>query len=255
MTHDHVGARLSEYLEGELPLRQRALVDAHLDACLACRDALLDLRAAIDVLHDLGDAEPRGRIADAVMARIRAGETAPTLWSRLVEALESLTEPRIVRPVALAAVGAVVLVAARPEIAGLLGRSLDAAFGDRPGMTSQVTADGDPSAKQLAARDSVTAPRLIGASSADPEPAPDAARLERWEAGFGLPHSIELSRNQASRHMRPILIATPIVPVSRPSIGLRRVDLDRPGIVPLPERRSPPEIEATPVSVPYDGAR
>ncbi len=44
MTHAEVRARLGDYIEGDLPLARRALVDAHLEACADC--ATTSARAA-----------------------------------------------------------------------------------------------------------------------------------------------------------------------------------------------------------------
>ena len=55
MRHEEVRSWLGAYLEGDLGLGQRALVDAHLDSCGACAQELLDLRSMVSVLRSLPD--------------------------------------------------------------------------------------------------------------------------------------------------------------------------------------------------------
>ena len=63
MKHAEVRERLGPYLEGELPLQQRALVDAHLDSCEPCAEELRELRGTIELLHRLPDEAPPSGLA------------------------------------------------------------------------------------------------------------------------------------------------------------------------------------------------
>jgi hypothetical protein len=116
MNHGEVKDRLGPYLEGELPLQQRALVDAHLDACDPCAEELRELRATIDLLQRLPDEAPPEGLADRVLARVRAGEADPTLLGRALDAFDAMLRPGVLTPVLAGALGAlaIVVLQARP---------------------------------------------------------------------------------------------------------------------------------------------
>lgn len=77
MRHADARRQLSEYLEGDLSQRDEARVRAHLDVCAECAAELRALSRALRALHDLSAVEPPHDVADAVMARLRAGEASP----------------------------------------------------------------------------------------------------------------------------------------------------------------------------------
>ncbi len=79
MMHRRVQARLGRYLEGELPRRQRARVEAHLEACADCRRESVALRRVVDQLRNLPDPTPSPWLTTRVVARIRDGE-GRTRW-------------------------------------------------------------------------------------------------------------------------------------------------------------------------------
>jgi len=108
MKHGEVRGRLGSYLEGDLPLQQRALVDAHLDACPNCAQELKELRGAIGLLRALPEVAPPAGFASSVIARIQAGEAEPTLWVRLLDGLDLMLHSR---PLALALAGGAAAVA------------------------------------------------------------------------------------------------------------------------------------------------
>ena len=78
----HLRARklLGDYLEGDLELDQRARVDGHLDECEECAREARELRQTVSMLRDLPMDVPPPDVADAVMARIAAGEGRPPRW-------------------------------------------------------------------------------------------------------------------------------------------------------------------------------
>lgn len=124
MNHADVKSHLADYLEGDLPLDARALVDAHLDGCEACANEVDQMQQTIRLLRMLPEPETPPQIAANVMRRIRAGETRPGLLSRVGRALGSVLEPSFVLPAAtLAAVALVVMVVRDPSS---LSRSLSA---------------------------------------------------------------------------------------------------------------------------------
>ncbi|HKK50914.1 MAG TPA: anti-sigma factor, partial [Myxococcota bacterium] len=122
MNHADVKSHLADYLEGDLPLDARALVDAHLDGCEACANEVDQMQQTIRLLRMLPEPETPPQIAANVMRRIRAGETRSGLLSRVGRALGSVLEPSFVLPAAtLAAVALVVMVVRDPSS---LSRSL-----------------------------------------------------------------------------------------------------------------------------------
>ncbi|MCG8588373.1 MAG: zf-HC2 domain-containing protein [Proteobacteria bacterium] len=106
MTHADVETRMHAYLEGELSLDQRALFDAHLDACPPCSEQLAELRATVALLRSLPDPEPPPTLARDVMDRIEAGEGGRRFWGWLLDALRPVAQPGVAVPVALAVTGA-----------------------------------------------------------------------------------------------------------------------------------------------------
>ena len=78
----HLRARklLGDYLEGDLELDQRARVDGHLDECGECAREVRELRHTVSMLRGLPMDVASPDVADAVMARIAAGEGRPPRW-------------------------------------------------------------------------------------------------------------------------------------------------------------------------------
>ncbi len=111
MTHAKLLARLSDYLDGELPLSERARVDRHLDGCERCRRELRELRETVALLRRLPEPDPPADFADAVMRRIRAAEGRRSWLARWRRAARAAMEPRLSAPIAaLAATALVVLL-------------------------------------------------------------------------------------------------------------------------------------------------
>ncbi|MEZ4333879.1 MAG: zf-HC2 domain-containing protein [Myxococcota bacterium] len=112
MNHAVVTEHLADYLEGDLELDVRALVDAHLDACEDCAREVREMQQTIRLLRALPEPEVPPMIAANVMRRIRAGETRPGLIERIQRAVGGVLEPSFVLPAAAVAVAglAVVLV-------------------------------------------------------------------------------------------------------------------------------------------------
>ena len=166
---------MGPYLEGDLPLQQRALVDAHLDACPSCAEELRELRGTIGLLRSLPDVEPPLALATSVIARIRAGEAQPTLGVRLLDGLDMLLRSR---PLALGAVGVGVI--------GLALLAPDWLAGPSKARQATVLSASTSSASELALARRLAPPdiwmaqapfvrRPVGSSAADEEPATSTA--------------------------------------------------------------------------------
>lgn len=128
MNHADVKRCLPDYLEGDLPLDDRALVDGHLDDCPDCAREVAELEQTIALLRGLPEPETPPMIAANVMRRIRAGETAPGPLTRFWRGLSSIFEPSFVLPASAAAAAAlVVVVLQQPDsIGGWVGPEREA---------------------------------------------------------------------------------------------------------------------------------
>jgi hypothetical protein len=143
MTHAEVRARLGDYMEGDLPLARRALVDAHLESCTECATRLQQLRITVDAVRALENPEPPPQLAAAVLARIAAGEGRPNTLERFAARFSWLASGRRATPAIAAAAAAVLLVWLYAPRQGPVAV---------PPLQDQLSQQGD----------------LIGASAADP---------------------------------------------------------------------------------------
>ncbi len=114
MKHSEVHAQLGDYLEGDLPIARRALVDAHIDECPACEVRLSQLRATVDLLRSLGDPEPPPGLANAVVVRLAAGEGQPSGLATLLDRIPRPIRARLATPMIVLASAAVVFLWLRP---------------------------------------------------------------------------------------------------------------------------------------------
>jgi anti-sigma factor RsiW len=114
MKHSEVHEQLGDYLEGDLPIARRALIDAHIHECSACEVRLRQLRATVDLLHSLGDPEPPLGLANAVVARLAAGEGQPSGLTTLLHRIPRPIRARLATPMIVLASAAVVFLWLRP---------------------------------------------------------------------------------------------------------------------------------------------
>lgn len=115
MRHERVSTLLSDYLDGSLSARDASRVEMHLLACGRCRQTLGELKRTVDLLRGLrGDFEAPD-LAGAVMARIQAGEAAPSVLERLRTGVSRLLAGPLGAPLATAAAG-LALLAVLPRI-------------------------------------------------------------------------------------------------------------------------------------------
>jgi len=88
VTHARLKRRLSEYLDGGLAGRAKARMAQHLEHCAECRNELAELRGTVLLLRSLpAEEEAPEFLATRVIARIEAGDAAPTWVDRARAAL------------------------------------------------------------------------------------------------------------------------------------------------------------------------
>lgn len=105
MNHAEVRSKMADYLEGDLDLTQRALLDAHLDGCGRCSGDFAEMRGTITALRSLPDPEPPPFLVETVMRRIREGEGRRTLADRLRDLAASVVSPPVAIPATALALG------------------------------------------------------------------------------------------------------------------------------------------------------
>ncbi len=125
MTHSEIRARLSEYLERDLPSEQRSRIGAHLESCADCDREFRDLRATVSLLRGLPEPELPAGIGGAVMARIARGEGRE---ARVYTLFRRAAEPRFAAPLAAGLAGLFFLFQAG-----------DSGFSPKPALDSGAT--------------------------------------------------------------------------------------------------------------------
>jgi hypothetical protein len=92
MIHAWRRRRFSEYLDGTLVGRARTRIEKHLARCEGCRSELAELRGTVLLLRSLPASEEAPAdefLATRVVARIAAGDAAPTLGDRARDAIST----------------------------------------------------------------------------------------------------------------------------------------------------------------------
>jgi hypothetical protein len=100
MTHLELENLASEYLEGLLEPSQRAVVEAHLTECAACRELLDDVRHALALCRTAEIAEPKPWLISKIMLAT-VGEQKPTWRERIAAYLRPVLQPRVAYPIAM----------------------------------------------------------------------------------------------------------------------------------------------------------
>lgn len=79
MEHERIVDRLNEYVDGDLPARERREVEAHLTSCEPCRARVEGLRALLDAAVGLPRSlEPARDLWPAIDARLENRPSAPS---------------------------------------------------------------------------------------------------------------------------------------------------------------------------------
>jgi len=111
MNHAKVQSRMADYLDGDLALDERALVDAHLDNCAGCARDLSELQGTVALLRSLPAPVTPSDLADNVIARLRADGGKATRRDLREVLADWFSAPRLVVPAtALAAAAGVFLL-------------------------------------------------------------------------------------------------------------------------------------------------
>jgi len=97
VNHAEAHSQMADYLEGDLDLTKRALLDAHLDGCASCSREFGEMRGTIALLRGLPDPEPAPFLVESVMRRIRE-EGSLGFAGRLREWLGTLASPQVALP-------------------------------------------------------------------------------------------------------------------------------------------------------------
>ncbi|HLW78461.1 MAG TPA: zf-HC2 domain-containing protein, partial [Terriglobia bacterium] len=101
MTHLEVENLVSEFLEGRLEAARHSQVEAHLTACLLCRETVEDVRRVMELSRAAEDLDPAPWLVAKIM-RATVGEHKPTLRERLAALLGPILQPRVGYSVAMA---------------------------------------------------------------------------------------------------------------------------------------------------------
>jgi hypothetical protein len=115
MRHERVVSMLSDYLDGALPARHAARVEAHLAGCERCRTSLVALERTVGLLRGLRGGVDAPDLVGSVMARIHAGEAEPSALDRVRSVVSRFIAGPLGAPLATAAVG-LALLAVLPRI-------------------------------------------------------------------------------------------------------------------------------------------
>jgi hypothetical protein len=96
-------ALYSSFLEDELSQKERRSFETHLLSCRRCSLAIREVRATIDMVQMLPEAETSPHFEEDVLARIRSGEA---MRPSVADWVRGLLEPARLRPVFLAGAAA-----------------------------------------------------------------------------------------------------------------------------------------------------
>ena len=120
---NHATDRLSDYLDGELPAKERAVVEAHLASCPECAGTLSELRLVVQRSRELEDQPPAPDLWPLIESRLAARPVGLgarlAAWVRERGGRVSFTLPQLAGAAAALVVvtaGAMWLVMPRPMV-------------------------------------------------------------------------------------------------------------------------------------------
>jgi hypothetical protein len=105
VNHAETRSHMADYLEGDLDLTRRALLDAHLDSCEACSQDFKQMRTTIGLLRGLETPAPPPFLVESVMRRVREGEGRVRFADRIRDFMGTFATPQIALPATALAVG------------------------------------------------------------------------------------------------------------------------------------------------------
>ncbi|MEK6651601.1 MAG: DUF2275 domain-containing protein [Nitrospirota bacterium] len=117
MECNRIQEKLSEYIEGPIPLDEKMLVEEHLKSCEKCREALSELEKTIGHIKNQKEIEPPSWLTQKVMAKIRAeAEPKKGLFGKLFYPLHIKLPVGAVATIAIALTTIYIFKAIQPEI-------------------------------------------------------------------------------------------------------------------------------------------
>jgi len=119
MTHLDLENLATEYLEGQLEATRKAEVEAHLAACVPCRELIADVRQVLELCHRAESLEAPAWIIPHIL-EATVGARKPTWKEELAALLRLALQPKFAYTVAMAVFSFSILV----NTAGINLRSL-----------------------------------------------------------------------------------------------------------------------------------
>lgn len=221
MNHTDIKKHLADYLEGDLPIDDRALLDAHLDACDSCSGEVEEMLRTIRLLRTLPEPEIPPMIAANVIRRIRSGEGQLGFFGRIGRTLRVIFEPGFVLPAsAIAAAALVITVVQGFSVDPISGGARDPLEG-HPRSIDRGQSSVAPVAPSIASTrggERKRASRMQGASGALNGMA-FVARVERRATQSDL--MFQVSRGEQAPHA--LVRSGPRIRIRLKGLGLARV--------------------------------
>jgi len=72
MKHDDIRHMLSEYIDGAVKPKQKAVIESHLKSCAECRNALAELNKTIEYIKKVEEVDSPAWMTQKIMAKVRA---------------------------------------------------------------------------------------------------------------------------------------------------------------------------------------
>jgi hypothetical protein len=113
----HIRTKLTAYLEDDLPLEEKTIIETHLASCAACRAALSGLKKTTGLVQKLEDVEPPPWLTRKIMTLVREEpEQRVGIFQRLFYPLRIKIPVQVFAALTVAVLGIYVYKATGPEI-------------------------------------------------------------------------------------------------------------------------------------------